>query len=147
MNSNSHELARLLAALGVAGVELAPHPTDPERLRHRPANPPTDLLTRLRLHRAAVRTLLMTGYAPAAHSDEGHVLVERLGMADEQGMPTHPGSAAWLVAVGEAMESRCRTATLLVECGHGATDQGHCGGGEGERAGSGSDRQGRGRGP
>lgn len=173
MNSNPHELAWLFIALGIASVELAPHPIDPERLRHRPANLPPALLTSLRSHRTAVLQLLKEGGAldlgltseTASHpegerpsapasplarllaGDAEYVYCERLGMADGLGMPTHPGSAAWLVAVGEAMESCCHVATLLVECGHGATDQGHCGCGEGERADSRSDRQGRGRGP
>ena len=100
---NPHELAPLLLALGRAGIELAPHPTDAGRLRHRPADLPPDLSARLRLHRGAVLVLLAGGYAPDAHAaddDAGYVLGERLGVADGLGMPTHPGSAAWLVAVG-----------------------------------------------
>jgi hypothetical protein len=99
------ELASLLLALGRAGVELAPHPTDPARLRHRPADLPPDLSARLRLHRAAVVGLLAGGYAPDPHggTDAGYVYGERLGVADDLGMPTHPGSAAWLAAVGESM--------------------------------------------
>lgn len=105
MNPHPHELAPLLLALGRAGIELAPHPTDAGRLRHRPADLPPDLSARLRLHRAAVLGLLVTGYAPDAHGDTDaeYIVGERLGVADELGMPTHPGSAAWLVAVGESI--------------------------------------------
>lgn len=102
MNPNPHELAPLLVALARAGIELAPHPTDPARLRHRPADLPPDLSARLRIHRAAVVGLLVDGYAPA-DDDAGYVLGERLGIADDLGMPTHPGAPAWLVAVGESM--------------------------------------------
>jgi hypothetical protein len=98
-----NELAPLLLALGRAGIELAPHPTDAGRLRHRPADLPPDLSARLRIHRAAVLWLLVDGYAPAGDTDAGYVLGERLGVADGLGMPTRPGSAAWLVAVGESM--------------------------------------------
>jgi len=107
VNPHPHELAPLLLALGRAGIELAAHPTDPARLRHRPADLPPDLSARLRIHRAAVLGLLVNGYAPKPHgdTDAGYVLGERLGVADALGMPTHPGSAAWLVAVGEAMVS------------------------------------------
>ena len=118
MNPHPHELAPLLVALGRAGIELAPHPTDAGRLRHRPADLPPDLSTRLRLHRAAVLGLLAIGYAPDAHpdgGDAGYVLGERLGVADGLGMPTHPGSAAWLVAVGESIGVGCTTRTIGVE--------------------------------
>ncbi|MDX2147331.1 MAG: hypothetical protein SFZ23_07390 [Planctomycetota bacterium] len=105
MNPQPHELAPLLLALGRAGFELAPHPTDPARLRHRPADLPPDLSARLRLHRAAVLGLLVNVYAPDPHGDTeaGYVYAERLGVADGLGLATHPGSAAWLVAVGESM--------------------------------------------
>lgn len=107
-----HELAPLLVALGRAGIELAPHPTDvggAGRLRFRcsggPADLPPDLSARLRLHRAAMLRLLVDGYAPdpSGDTDAGYVHGERLGVADGLGMATHPGSAAWLVAVGESM--------------------------------------------
>ena len=80
MNPNPHELAPLLLALGRAGIELAPHPTDAGRLRHRPADLPPDLSARLRIYRAAVVGLLVDGYAPAG-DDAGYVLGERLGVA------------------------------------------------------------------
>lgn len=146
MNPHPRELAPLLVALGRAGIELAPHPTDAGRLRHRPADLPPDLSARLRIHRAAVVGLLVNGYAPA-DDDAGYVLGERLGVADGLGLPTHPGSAAWLVAVGESMGDGCHAATHGVHSGHGSTDEGHSGGGEGERSNALRDRQGRGSGP
>ena len=133
-------------ALGLAGIELAPHPTDAGRLRHRPADLPPDLSARLRIHRAVVLGLLVDGYAPAG-DDAGYVLGERLGVADGLGMPTHPGSAAWLVAVGESMGCSCGVATGGVHLGHGETDERDSGGGEGERSNALRDRQGCERGP
>ena len=107
MIPHPHELAPLLVALGTAGIELAPHPTDAGRLRFKcpggPADLPPDLSARLRIHRAAVLGLLASGYTPTDATDTGYVYAERLGIADGLGMPTHPGSAAWLVAVGESM--------------------------------------------
>jgi hypothetical protein len=64
-------------------------------------------LARLRLHRVAILGLLAGGYVADAQptgDDEGYVYGERLGVAHGLGMPTHPGSAAWLVAVGESAE-------------------------------------------
>ena len=55
------------------------------------------------MHRAAILGLLAGRYAPAGDTDVGYVLSERLGVADGLGMPTHPGSPAWLIAAGEAM--------------------------------------------
>ena len=104
---HSHELAPLLVALGRAGIELAPHPTDPARLRHRPADLPPDVSARLRLHRGAMLRLLADGYTPAGGTDAEYVYGERLGIADELAMPKHPGSPAWLVAVGESLGLRC----------------------------------------
>ncbi len=108
MNTHPPELGGLLLALGRARVELARHPSKPDRLRHRPADLPPDLSARLRLHRAAILGLLSPrgAHAPGdgPHCDAGYVLGERLGIADGLGMPTHPGSAAWLVAVGESLD-------------------------------------------
>jgi len=103
VNPDPHVLAPLLLALGRAGIELGPQPTDAARLRHRPADLPPDLSARLRLHRAAVLGLLASEYVPAGYTDAEYVLGERLGVADGLEMPTHPGSAAWLVAVGESV--------------------------------------------
>ena len=103
MNPLHHELAPLLVALGVAGIELARHPTDPARLRHRPATLPPDLLERLRLHRGGVVRLLAGGYGPTGDMEADYVYGERIGIADDLGMATGPGSPAWLVAVGESI--------------------------------------------
>lgn len=108
----TREPATLLVALGRGGVELAPHPTDAARLRHRRPTPdgwaadlPPDLSTRLRMHRAAILSLLADEYAPdpQRHPDAQYIVAERLGVADGLGMPTHPGSAAWLIALGTSM--------------------------------------------
>lgn len=157
MNPHPHELAPLLVDLGRAGIELAPHPTDAARVRHRRPTPdgwaadlPPDLAARLRLHRGAVLGLLASGYAPDAHAgsgDAGYVHGERLGVADGLGLATHPGSAAWLVAVGESIGCSCGVATGGVHLGHGETDERDSGGGEGERSDALRDRQGCERGP
>lgn len=116
MNQPPHfptDLPTLLVALGRAAIELAPHPTDAGRLRFKCpvglAELPHDLSARLRAHRAAVLELLVNGYAPDQKgvTDAVYAFGERLGIADGLGMPTHPGSAAWLIAVGQSMgESR-----------------------------------------
>lgn len=106
---NSHppslnESAPLLLAVGREGIELAPHPSDAGRLRHHPAHLPPDLLDALRRHRGAILALLTTGYNPA-DADAEYIHGERLGVADGLGLATHPGSPAWLIAVGESMEA------------------------------------------
>ncbi len=147
LNTHSHELAALLLALGCAGVELASHPNDPARLRHRPADLPPDVSARLRVHKPTVLQLLANGYAPAIGTDAEYVFGERLGVADDLRLPTHPGSPAWLIAVGESMDDGCQKATHQVCSVHGATYEGDSGGGEGERSDALRDRQERGRGP
>jgi len=104
--NNHHELAPLLLALGRSRIELA---VQGDRLRHRPADLPPDLSEALRRHRGAILGLLVNGYAPG-DGDAGYVFWERLGVADELGMPTHAGSAAWLIAVGESMGEGCHAA-------------------------------------
>lgn len=117
MNPHPYELAPLLAALARAGIELSPDPDDCARLRHRPADLPSDLSARLRIHKAAVVGLLVNGYAPDPHgdTDAGYVLGERLGMADGLALPTHTGSPAWLLAVAESMGCSCTKRTIEVE--------------------------------
>jgi hypothetical protein len=149
LTSHPQELAQLLLALGLAGIELASHPTDPTRLLHRPATLPQDLAARLRLHKAGVLVVLGgQGIPDEADPDTeaGYVLGERLGVADGLGVPTHPGSPAWLVAVGESAVESCHVATNRVRCGHGSTDESHSGGGEGERRNPLRDCEGLGRG-
>ena len=99
------DLAPVLYLLGRAGAELAPHPTDPARLRHRPEDVPRRLAERLRECRPAVLRLLADGYTPGpgpAGDAGAYIVAERLGIAEGLGLPIHPGSPAWLVAVGEA---------------------------------------------
>lgn len=102
MNQSPRELARLLIDLGIAGVELAAHG---DRLRHHPAVLAPDVSARLRMHKQAILALLTCGYGPAPADDPEAVytLHERLGIADDLTMPTHPGSPAWLIALGEAV--------------------------------------------
>jgi len=52
------DLSQLLDDLARAGVEVAPHPTNPDRLRFRPADVPPDLAERMRLHKAALLAYL-----------------------------------------------------------------------------------------
>ncbi len=104
-------LRDLLLRLALSGVEVAPNPNDPERLRYRPAVLSTEQRDELRRHKPAVLALLRGEGVPGSDSEAAYILHERLGVAEELGMPTHPGSPAWLVAVGEAMGEGCYVAT------------------------------------
>lgn len=108
MNDPSAELAALLVALGVAGVDVALHPTDATRLRHRPATLPADLVESVLDHRSAILDLLNGGYSPL-EPEAVYVYFERLGIADDLGMPIHAGSPAWLIAVGESIDSETQS--------------------------------------
>ena len=111
------ELGECLFALGIVGVELATHPTNPMRIRHRPATLPTDLVDSVLDHRDAILDLLSNGYAPT-DPDAVYLMLERLGIGDDLGMPTHIGSPAWMIAVGESLASRycgCTNAGTKVE--------------------------------
>lgn len=101
-----HELGPLLSDLGGTGVELAAHPTDSTLLRHCPAVLPPDLLARVRDHKPEILALLVRDCASSGY-DAGYVLAERLGVADGLGMPTHIGSPAWMIAVGESLQATC----------------------------------------
>ncbi len=105
MTFHLQEVARLLLALGRTGIELAPHPRDPARLRFRPAQMEPSLLAQLRSHKAAILVLLESAdrSESAGGTEAAFILTERLGIADDLAMSTHPGSPAWLIAVGEAM--------------------------------------------
>ncbi len=105
---------RLLLNLGWAGVEVAAHG---DRLRHYPAMLAPDLSARLRMHKAAILTLLANDYAavPVADPEAAYILGERLGIADDLGMATHPGAPAWLIAVGESMQHTCTTRSTGVQ--------------------------------
>lgn len=111
-----------MLALGRAGIELAPFPSDPTRLRCRLATLPLDIAATLRHHKVGLLGLLRgEGLPDGADGDTeaGFVLIERLAMADELGMPTHPGSPAWLVAVGESIGNDCLTTTTVLSLEHG----------------------------
>lgn len=118
MGGNVSSIARLLLALGEAGVEIA---VRGDRLLYRPATLTPDLAARLRTHKSAVLELLAAGdgYAPEADSDPeaAYVFNERLGIADDLNMPTHPGSPAWLIAAGESLDHACITESSGVEFG------------------------------
>lgn len=98
--------AELLRCLGAMEVEVARHPTEATILRHRPSVLGPVLQSRLRLHRAALLALLTDGFHPLGDTDSDHIFAERLGIADDLGLSTLPGSSAWLIAVGEAMEAQ-----------------------------------------
>ena len=102
----SDALAALLIDVGRRGVELATDPTSSNRLRHRPASLPTGLAAGLWVHKPSVLAILRSE-VPLIDEEGEYVIGERLGMADELGMPTHPGAPAWLVAVGEAIVASC----------------------------------------
>ena len=77
---NPHSLSALLTSLGCSGIELATHPSNPERLRHRPSQLPGDLAHNLHEHRAAILSLLVNDYCPDSESQAGYVFAERLGV-------------------------------------------------------------------
>jgi len=94
----------LLVEVGAAGVEVSSHPSAPDRVRHRPSELPTHLAARLAFYKPDLLRLLKTGFK-APDPESAYVLGERLGIAQELGMSTEPGSPGWLVAVGEAIET------------------------------------------
>jgi hypothetical protein len=99
-------LAQLLVDLGAAGIELAPGLADPAEVRHWPDALPPSLAIRLRHAESSVRAALRGEGIPDetdADNPGGSVMGERLGVAEDLGHATHPGSPAWLIAVGEAL--------------------------------------------
>jgi len=96
-------LGCLAVDLGLAGVEVAPDPHHPDRIRHRPKPLPPDLIGWVRIHKAELLRLLRaeTPFADDAEADE--VFRERIATCKGEGMPTHVGSSAWLLAVGETL--------------------------------------------
>jgi hypothetical protein len=54
-------------------------------------------------------------------ADSAFVYGERMAIASELGMPTHTGSPAWLLAVGESTGGSCCQTTSVVHFGHGTT--------------------------
>jgi hypothetical protein len=69
---------------------LTPAPTRRDGVNKNPDNPaPNDALPR---------------YLPGEWGEDSfYAYHERLGIADDLGLPTDPGSTAWMVAVGESM--------------------------------------------
>jgi len=108
---NTHQqLGELLYDLGLWGIEIALHPTNAEKIRHRPAVLPSALREGIQTHRAAILTQLAHGYTPA-DADAAYIYNERLGIADGLGMATHTGSTAWLIAVAESIMHGCTIRT------------------------------------
>ncbi len=119
-------LAELLIDLGRAGVVL-------RSAQVAIGLTPKSALTAARalaiaLNRPAILRLLGSGYAPS-NEEAAYTFAERIAVADELGMPTQTGSSAWLIAVGESMQSSCVPTTIVVDCPHGAaTGQDSAGG-------------------
>ncbi|MFN7022129.1 MAG: hypothetical protein ACK4WH_12485 [Phycisphaerales bacterium] len=96
-------LRELMIDLGRAGVTLRdayPNVGASPRSRLTP-----ERAAAIAAHKTDLLILLAAGWVPAdpPEEDAEYALAERLGVADELGMPTNPGSAAWLVALGEAV--------------------------------------------
>ncbi len=102
-------VSRLFLDLAAAGVVVAADPARAGGVMFRPSPLPAGLAARLRIHRAEVARLLAEGYAPDDPEAE-YRFHERLGIAEGLGMPTDPGSVAWLVAVGESIAVVCHSA-------------------------------------
>lgn len=62
------------------------------------------------MHRAVVLGLLTSGYV-SLHPAAAYHYAERMGTADGLELPAHVGSAAWCIAVGEAMSTETATAS------------------------------------
>ncbi len=104
------ELRPILQALFDQAPEgsdaVVPRLTDPPTNLRTPVSPaqlPLNLSSLLRLHRAAVLNVLLAGRAPENGTEPAAILSERLGIADDLALPTHPGTPAWLIAVGESI--------------------------------------------
>ncbi len=110
-------IASLLIKTGSMGVDLSSDPSDPSDptgLRYRPIDLHVDLADRLRHSKADLLALLRGTETPDQtdpDSEAGLVMCERLEIADDLRMPAHPGSPAWLVAVGEGLHASCHMAT------------------------------------
>ncbi len=109
MNLPPRSLGALLVDVGVAGVELSSHPSAPDRIRHKPPELPAHFVARISFYKPDVLRLLQSGFTPT-DAEAAYVLGERLGIAEDLGMPTAPGSPGWLVAVGEAIEASWKEA-------------------------------------
>ena len=102
MNTHPPELGKFLLALGRFGGEVAPHPTKPGGVRIRSRKLPEKADAQGKSLESSIRKLLDEGYTPAS-DHAAYVFDERLSVGDELGVPTHRGSPAWLIAVGESM--------------------------------------------
>jgi hypothetical protein len=102
VNTTTPELGKFLLALGRFGGEVAPHRTKTGGVRIRSRKLPAKADAQGKALESCIRTLLDEGYLPASEH-AAYVFDERLGVGDELGVPTHRGSSAWLIAVGEAM--------------------------------------------
>ncbi|MCH7632075.1 MAG: hypothetical protein IIB59_02580 [Planctomycetes bacterium] len=114
------ELAGLMVDLGRAGIELA---SGGDRVMFRPRDRVgPGLLTRIRRHRRALLANLgdpgqgeelpengSGAVVSEAVWEAAHVFFERLGVACELGLPVGIGSPAWLIAMGEALETEHAT--------------------------------------
>lgn len=112
---HTHHRALLLIALGSAGVEVAIHPTNEKFILHRPSTLPNALFESVLDHRDAILDLLNDGYSPT-EPEAVYIYFERLGIGDDLGMPTHSGSPAWLIAVGESMKYSYLQTTNTIGC-------------------------------
>jgi hypothetical protein len=109
VNLPPRSLGALLVEVGVAGVELSSHPSAPDRIRHKPPELPAHFAARISFYKPDVLRLLQSGFTPT-DAEAAYVHGERLGIAEDLGMPTAPGSPGWLVAVGEAIETAWKEA-------------------------------------
>ena len=110
------ELAGLMVDIGRAGIELA---SGGDRVMFRPRDRVgPDLLARIRRHKRALLANLgdleQGEVLPANESgravseaiwEASYAFSERLGIACELGLPVGIGSPAWLLAMGEALET------------------------------------------
>jgi hypothetical protein len=67
------------------------------------------------------RAKVSAKYSVAGFSMGQSTRREPLRFVVELGTPTHPGSPAWLVTVGESIEDSCLPTTMVLDCGHGQT--------------------------
>ena len=111
MNTDTPPFGAFLVSLGKAGVEVAAHPSVPDRIRHRPVTLPESIVSGLRTHRTSILALLHEGIRPL-DEESAFAFAERMAVADGLEMPTHPGSAAWSIAIGETI--CCQVATRVV---------------------------------
>ncbi len=103
MNKDLVPTGAILVLLGRAGICLAEHPTDPDRIRWYPARVPKGLLRHLLEEKPAILAVL--SQPPWFATDAARDLFEeRMGVAAALEMDCNVGSPAWLIAVGEALE-------------------------------------------